>query len=781
MLKYFHESLKIDEEIGDKKGKALALNNIGVINYMNSNPKEKLPGLLVILLIIKTFFIKKLIHILLLLVSFSGLAQNYADKNYYLVDSLDLDAIRESDQKLIESSLELFHKATNDTSKVNALNDICANMVHEDWEKYQRLQLVLIKEAIASNPPNQEALALKKALAGALNNIGFIYDNKGNPVSALAHYDKSLKLREELGDKKGMANSYNNIGSIYRDQGNIRLALEYHTKSLQIQEEIGNKDGIASSYHNIALILQNQGSLVLALEHYEKCVKTYEELGNKSGMTSSYNGIGVIHRNQGNIELAVVYYKKSLKIAEEIGDKRGMALAYRNIGTSYKHLGDIALALAYYEKSLKLREELGDKNGTSIAYNNIAQIAFEKGKVVGPEGALVLATKSLALSEEIGYPKNIKDASGLLSKIYSKQGNFQKALEMRNLQIKMGDSLESEESIKAAANQKAKYEYEKQKALDDKDHEKQLAIEKEQQEKQQVITIAAIAGLALVLVFLFFVFNRLTVTKIQKGIIEEQHGDLSAKNMQITDSINYAKKIQKAILPSQETFNKYFQDVFIFYQPKDIVSGDFYWSYKTEKEILFTVADCTGHGVPGAFMSLIGSNILDKIVGELNITRPDLILEQLSKELYNRLRSESGSEVKDGMDLVMCSVNLETKQLQIAGAYNPMYVIRDNELIQFKTDRYQLGNPEHIATKNISLQTYDLKENDVIYLFSDGFADQKGGPNGKKYFYPTFRELLIKKSKLSLTKQRQELIKELAVWKGEREQIDDVLIIGLKI
>mgnify|MGYP001422803849 CR=1 FL=1 len=441
-----------------------------------------------------------------------------------------MNVIGESDLKLIEASLELFHKATNDTSKVNALNNICENMVHDDWEKYQIFQLVLIEKALEAQPPPQETLVFKKALAGALNNIGFIHDNKGNPLSALAYYDKSLKINEEIGNKKGMATSYNNIGSIHRDQGSIRLALEFHTVSLQIQEQIGNKDGIAASYHNIALVLHKQGDLVLALEYYEKSLKVCEELGNKKEMITSYNNIGSVHRNQNNIELALAYYEKSLNIAEELNDKRGMALSYTNIGASHKQTGNVTLALTYYEKSLKINEEIGDKNGVSIEYNNIAKLALGMGKVTGPEGALALATKSLSLSQEVGYPENIKAASGLLSKIYSRQGNFQKALEMRNLQIQMRDSLASEANIKAAANQKAKYEYEKQKALDDKDHEKQLAIEKEEQEKQQIIIYATTAGSVLIILFIIIYFRlRRKKNKVRRQLLEVEKVNLNTQ------------------------------------------------------------------------------------------------------------------------------------------------------------------------------------------------------------------------------------------------------------
>jgi transcriptional regulator with GAF, ATPase, and Fis domain len=259
----------------------------------------------------------------------------------------------------------------------------------------------------------------------------------------------------------------------------------------------------------------------------------------------------------------------------------------------------------------------------------------------------------------------------------------------------------------------------------------------------------------------------------QKEIIEE-------KNKNITDSIIYAKRIQDATLPDRNLVRNYLQESFVLFKPKDIVSGDFYWVEKAGDCILFAVVDCTGHGVPGAFLSLIGHNSLNQIVNELKIYKPSLILTELnrivSKTLQNNLQA---TNIKDGMDMAICSLNIKTNELQFAGAFNPLYLVRDNNIEEIKGDKIAIGsnlykNPEF--TNNV----IQLKEGDCIYLFSDGYADQFGGPKGKKFKYSRFKELLVQIHGKHMDEQHDILNHMIVAWQGDLEQIDDVCVIGLR-
>jgi len=259
----------------------------------------------------------------------------------------------------------------------------------------------------------------------------------------------------------------------------------------------------------------------------------------------------------------------------------------------------------------------------------------------------------------------------------------------------------------------------------------------------------------------------------QKEIIEE-------KNKNITDSIIYAKRIQDATLPDKSLVRNYLEESFVLFKPKDIVSGDFYWIHKVEDTILFAVVDCTGHGVPGAFLSLIGHNSLNQIVNEHKIYKPSEILQALnrivSKTLQNNLQA---TNIKDGMDMSICSLNLTTNVLQFAGAFNPLYLVRDNNIEEIKGDKIAIGSTPSAYTE-FTNNVIQLKEGDCIYLFSDGYADQFGGPKGKKFKYSRFKELLIDINKKDMSEQHDILNSMIDEWQGDLEQIDDVCVIGFR-
>jgi serine phosphatase RsbU (regulator of sigma subunit) len=260
---------------------------------------------------------------------------------------------------------------------------------------------------------------------------------------------------------------------------------------------------------------------------------------------------------------------------------------------------------------------------------------------------------------------------------------------------------------------------------------------------------------------------------LQKKILEE-------KNKDITDSITYAKRIQKALMASDSLLTKNLPEYFVLYKPKDIVSGDFYWAEKIDNKFLIATCDCTGHGVPGAFMSLLGVSFLNEITKERNIIQPDLIFNHLRNDIIKALNPEGNEEEgKDGMDAVLCSFDFQKMELQFACANNPLWVFRNNECIEFKPDKFPIGMQGEL--KSFSLQKLQLQKGDVIYTFTDGFADQFGGEKGKKFKYKQLNEKLSAISILPLAEQKKELEKTFDAWKGNLEQVDDVLVIGIRI
>jgi serine phosphatase RsbU (regulator of sigma subunit) len=267
----------------------------------------------------------------------------------------------------------------------------------------------------------------------------------------------------------------------------------------------------------------------------------------------------------------------------------------------------------------------------------------------------------------------------------------------------------------------------------------------------------------------------------QKEEINQQREKLEELYKDVTDSIRYAKRLQDSILPTDHYIEKSLPDCFVLFKPKDIVSGDFYWFSETENKVLFSAVDCTGHGVPGAFMSLIGANALNQII-QSKVDEPAIILNELnrlSSEALNK-SDEGRDKVRDGMDLALCAIDKKFKTLEYAGANNPLYIVRGEEIQEIKADKFAIASFEH-GEMNYTNHIIELQKGDIIYIFSDGYADQFGGAKGKKFMYKQFRDLLLSIKSMDMRRQKEVLNEKIEQWKGSFEQVDDILVIGVRI
>ena len=608
-----------------------------------------------------------------------------------------------------------------------------------------------------------------------------------NPDTAIIICKKAEKISERLNYLFGKSESYAWLGYLNQGKGNIELSLEYSNKSLKNFKEIGDKKSISTALSNIGYIYKEQGILEEALDYYKRSITIKKEVGDKIGIASAFGNIGDIHEKQGKTKEALDDHHRSLRIAEEMGDKKGIATSLTRIGIIYYNQGKVKEAVDYYNRSLTIQIEIGDKKGIAISFNNIGIIRNDQGELME---ALEYGRKSLTISQEIGFPDNISQASSLLSEVYQKQGKGMKALEMYKLYIQMHDSIYNQEIQKTATQQQARYEYKKQKTIDDAAYDILLAVEQEEKEKQQILAGAISIGLGLVVIFLLFVFNRLIITRKQKGLIEQQkaeveqqkevvelaHDELEEKNQEIMDSIIYAKRIQSAILPPAKLVKEYLQESFILYKPKDVVAGDFYWMEQKNGKVLFAAADCTGHGVPGAMVSVVCNNGLNRSVREHGLTIPGEVLDK-TREIVVQEFEKSEEDVKDGMDIALCSI--EGMKLQCAGAYNPLWIIRNGEVLETKANKQPIGKfekPEPYTT-----HSFKLEKGDSIYIFSDGYVDQFGGEKEKKFKAKAFRQLLLSIQDQVMEEQKKSIDEAFETWKGDLEQIDDVCVIGIRV
>ena len=686
--------------------------------------------------------------------------------------------LSEKQNAQIDSLKNVIESAKHDSSVVKAYiawdNIIYVSDPELDHELNKKI-IEICNKNLADELSAKSKAFFQKILASSYNNIGTIYQRQSNYKQALDYHTKSLKIKEEIGDKNGIALSYNNLGIIAWYQGNYKQALNNYEKSIKIEEETGNKSRIATSLNNIGLIYDEQGDYAKAIDYYTRSLKIKEELGNKRGIAISLNNIGFIYDQQGDYVKAMDYYSRSLKIDEELGDKDGIASSLNNIGDIYSEGEDYTKAIDYYTNSLKIVEELGDKNGIAISLNSIGSMYKEQGDY---SKALEKSTKALSIAQEIGNVESIKLASENLWETYKKLGKHRQALEMHELTIELRDSMLSIENKEAIIQQEFKYKYEKEQALADAKHQEQMALSAEREKRQQLIAYSAGGGLVMVLAFAFFVFNRLQVTRRQKTIIEQQKELVEEQKKDITDSIQYAENIQKALLPAEEDLSV-LPEGFVLFHPKDIVSGDFYWMQHYSNNVYLAACDCTGHGVPGAFMSMIGSSLLDEAVVEKGLTQPNEIFFEVRKGFINALKQtgEKGQQ-KDGMDATLIVWDKNNK-LQFSVANNPLFLIRKGELLETKPDRQPVGFFTG-EQKPFTHHELSLEKGDTVYICSDGYPDQFGGKRDKKFMMKNFKKLLLSIQDKTMNEQKGILETTMAEWKGDTEQVDDILVMGVR-
>lgn len=635
-----------------------------------------------------------------------------------------------------------------------------------------------------------------KSQAFAQTSLGLINQNNGEYDQAIKNHLKSLAIKKQLGDRKSYSGSYNNLGNIYKYKGDYVKAIDYYSKSLKIREEFEDDNGIATSLNNIGVLYKDQKDYDKAILTFQKSLKLYQKMKDKYGEAAALNNLGNTYQDFQENEKALSYYEKSLKIREEIGDQNGVATSLYNMGNIHLNKKDLSSAIDFYKRSLVIREAIDDKRGVAISLLSLADIYREQGKT---EEAYEFSIKAFNLANTTGAALEKRDAANLLWKLYAQKSNFQKALEMHELFIQTRDSLESEENQKEVIRQQYQYEYEKQAAQDSvlaeeekKVKDAEIAQQETELKAKRTQQYMLFVGLALVLIFSVFIYNRFRVTRKQNIIIEEQKHLVEEKNKEITDSITYAKRIQTAILPPDKFVKAALPESFILYQPKDIVAGDFYWMEEigdANESLLLAACDCTGHGVPGAMVSVVCHNGLNRSVREYGLREPGKILDQ-TREIVIREFEKSEEEVKDGMDISMVFFTPATMKLKWAGANNPLWIIRrktpvespeaaEFELIEYKPNKQPIG--KFIDPKPFHTHEIDLKKGDTFYIFTDGFVDQFGGEKSKKFKSSNFRELLLSVQHLNMDEQKSFLEKKFEEWKGNLEQNDDVSVIGVRV
>ncbi|HBF88764.1 MAG TPA: hypothetical protein DDX39_08995 [Bacteroidales bacterium] len=700
----------------------------------------------------------------------------------------------------------------------------------------------------------------KKLEAKSNQNIGACLYYLGSNEESLEYMFKAIKIYKNLNDSLGIAESYNSIGSAYDFMGEYEKGLDYFIKALEIHEKLKNRKGISTCLNNIGMINDNQGNHEKALEYYKKSLAIDIELNDKEGISSCYNNLGVVYRKMRNYDLSIEYYLKSLKIDIAMNDIYGVSYSYNNLGNINLELENYDVALDYYLKSLQIKEEIGNKNGIAAVLGNLASLYTILGdsaynnrtqQITYFNKAIEYGLRGMKIADEIEAIPWKNDLAYHLQESYKGLGNNAEALYYAEIYIETQELMFNDEKTNALAEMEGKYQNEK-KQLEIEKLENHKALQDEIIARKENQILFFTVGFILVLIFSILIFRLFVQKKKANKLLAFQNEEILQKNEEIntqkeeiesqrdlviqqkelieeihksvTDSITYAKRIQQALLPELATSDKgskiwgEIDEVFIFYRPKDIVSGDFYWATKIDQWLIISVADCTGHGVPGAFMSMLGISFLNEIIRKKEITQANQVLNHLRKSIIDALQQKGiTGEQDDGMDISLVVINMKTFKVsetlkvlspsesyvtynaQFAGANNPLYIVKseklkvkneeNTKLDELSTFNFQL---DEVKGDNMPISIYNrmddftnheftLETGDMIYLFSDGYADQFGGKNDKKYSYKRFKQLLLTNCQLPMSEQKNVIEAEFDNWKNKNEQIDDVTVLGLKI
>ncbi|MDY0197885.1 MAG: tetratricopeptide repeat protein [Tenuifilaceae bacterium] len=730
-----------------------------------------------------------------------GKVQRNIGQAYYWLDSLD------KANHYTKLALELSRKTNNRLYEADALIDLGMLAQREG-----KTDSALVFMNIALKIRYEENSMLEVALA--YGRIGRLYFDIGDFQNSIKNHQKEIEIKESLNDLSGLAIAYNNLGRIHRTVGSYQLALEQYQKSLSTFERLKNKTYIASVSSEIGLVYESLSRSTLAvkdnlinynkaLEFHRAALKIYEEEENLTKVAQSLNNIANNYSRLATNEYvskygefwedsliklpskeilstftnAFEYYNRALTIFEKIEDTREIANVNINLGSHYIYTRDWEKSRQSLSKALSLARQIKSQQEIALALFHFGEFFFRQNNLESAEQYLI---QSLNITKELGIKEIVMFTHQRLAKVNEQKDNLPKALSHYKSFNLIKDELFSEQSQKIITEMQTKYETDKK--------EQELKLMRNQDELQksviqrQKLTLAiTIGGLVVFLAFAVLLINMIRQKQKANKILEEKNALISLQKLEITDSIRYASRIQNAILPSPILLKEMLKEHFVLFLPRNIVSGDFYWYTKQQNKIVLVAADCTGHGVPGAFMSMLGVSSLYEIVNKEGVMQPAQILNML-RDFIKQTLSQTGKqdEQKDGMDISLCMLDTENMKLEWAGAYNPLLLIRNGEITEYKADKMPVAI--HITDHQpFTNHVIDINPDDRFYMYSDGFADQFGGDNGRKYMSKRFKQLLIDIHQKPMDEQKEILHQEHLNWRGDSEQIDDIVVFGVRV
>ena len=662
--------------------------------------------------------------------------------------------------------LNALHKSQPDSLLIDIYNEL-------SWPVYSYnipdSAIFYSEKAIALAQKNGDL----RRLSIAHRRMGIAYINTGDFKKSIQHQEESLRLSEQIGFNEGISKALNNLGVIYLNNELFNKALFYFLKSLKLAEHNGDESTRASLYNNCGVIYLRTGEYKQAAQFFNRAITFGLKFQNHDQLMDVYTNLSAAYRNQKKLDSALYCMQAATKYLSEESNRKALFSFYTGQGLLFSTYDSTKRALDYF---LLAKKAATNKIDEITAIVNIAEEHLKSKKYAEATKAFKSAFQ---LSEELKAYQNLTYLSKVLVEINEKTGNYPEMGKYMKAHLAYRDSNDKYLKTQQLRQQQLEFDYERKQVADSlkfaqreelKNMELEVAASKLNREK--LFRFALLLLLGSVVLLAVFLYNRFFVTRKQNHIIARQKEIVDLKNKEILDSINYAKRLQSAILPPIEKIKQHL-DFDILYLPKDIIGGDFYFFEKLDSKLFLAVCDCTGHGIPGAIMSVVCHQALKKSIHEFGLIKAHEILTK-SRELVIEQLHASEQNIKDGMDCSLIVIDTQNNTYSWAGAYNPLWIWEGGNFTELKADKQPVAFYENAGAFNQQLG--QLSADSFVCMFSDGYPDQFGGEKGKKFKQKQLRELIG----TSLHKSSEEHIRNLKSnfikWKGNLDQVDDVAL-----
>lgn len=673
----------------------------------------------------------------------------------------------------------LIRKAKTDEIRVQKLNKLARYYYDFELNKADSTSRVAIKIA--------EKIDYKLGAAIAYDRLGMTVRKLGDKDNAVIYLQKAIDISVDTEDSIGISIGYNNLGIVYEEQGLYVKSLEFYLKSNEIDELLGDEKGVAYSLNNIALIYSYMDQFDKAIEVLNESISIKQKLDDQKGIAYGKLNLANMYYEKKEYEPAIELYLDIVGYFKKAGLLSAEAKVYNNLGTVYGKLNDQDKSLKNFSISHDIRLELGDENEIAKSKHSMGEYYMKFNMY---EEAMMMLQQAERICKRTGAKQTLRSVYGSLRTLYNKMNDFENAFKYSLEFQSLSDTILNKDNFGKISELQTKYEtvktqHEKEIAESQltQNKEKTKRVEAES-ERKSILLYAAVFGFFLVIGLVIVIYRSYRLKRKAHGELQIKNDIIKQKNKDITASIQYAKHIQDSILPSAETIKKILPNNFVMFKPRDIVSGDFYWTHQEDNAVFIAAADCTGHGVPGALVSMVCSNAINHVVVQDRELETGRILSRLNQEVIERLRKEESiNQAVDGMDISLCKIENKAGNivLEYAGAMNSLYIDDGNdEIKEVKADRYSIGGRTPTDYEFVK-QTIELKKGNRVFIFSDGMIDQFGGPKGKKLLSKRFKKLLLKYSTTPIGQMENMLSDEFSQWKGEYKQTDDVLVIGIEV